>query len=48
MGATVQPIVNLLRDVLLDSTLIHSDETPVQVLKEPKRAAQTKSYRGRR
>ena len=44
VGQAVQPIINLLRDHLLDSQLIHGDETEIQVLKEPGRAAQTKSY----
>jgi len=44
IGQAVQPIINLLRDHLLDSDLIYGDETTVQVLKEPGRAAQTKSY----
>jgi hypothetical protein len=36
--------VNLLRDALLEAPVIHGDETEVQVLKEPGRAAQAKSY----
>jgi transposase len=44
VGEAVQPIVNLLRDQLLDADLIHGDETELQVLKEPNRAAQRKSY----
>lgn len=44
VGAAVQPIVNLLRDQLLDADLILGDETELQVLKEPGRAAQRKSY----
>ena len=44
VGAAVQPMVNLLRDSLLDADLIHGDETELQVLKEPGRAAQRKSY----
>jgi hypothetical protein len=44
LGLAVQPIINLLRDHLLDSDLIYGDETVVQVLKEPGRPAQTKSY----
>jgi transposase len=44
VGAAVQPIINLLRDHLLDAALIHGDETELQVLKEPGRAAQQKSY----
>lgn len=44
VGREVQPIVNLLRDHLLDSPLIHGDETHVQVLKETGKSAQSKSY----
>jgi len=44
VGQAVQPMVNLLRDQLLDADLIHGDETELQVLKEPGRAAQQKSY----
>ncbi len=44
VGEAVQPIINLLRDHLLDSDLVFGDETVIQVLKEPGRAAQTKSY----
>ena len=44
VGDAVQPIINLLRDHLLEADLIHADETTLQVLKEPGRAAQTKSY----
>ena len=43
-GSAVQPIINLMRDQLLDAELIHGDETELQVLKEPGRAAQRKSY----
>jgi len=44
IGKAVQPVINLLRDYLLDSDLIYGDETTVQVLKEPGRKAQTKSF----
>lgn len=44
VGQAVQPVINLLRDWLLDSPLIYGDETEIQVLKEPGRKAQTKSY----
>ena len=44
IGQAVQPVINLLRDHLLDSDLVYGDETTVQVLKEPGRKAQTKSY----
>jgi len=44
VGQATQPVVNLLRDELLDAPLIFGDETELQVLKEPGRAAQAKSY----
>lgn len=44
VGQAVQPVVNLLRDHLLDSPVVHGDETEIQVLKEAGRKAQTKSY----
>lgn len=44
VGEAVQPIINLLRDHLLEADLIYGDETTVQVLKEPGRAAQARSY----
>jgi transposase len=44
VGEAVQPIINLLRDHLLDADVIHADETTIQVLKEPGKKAQTKSY----
>ncbi len=39
-----QPLINLLHDELLERDIIQADETTFQVLKEPGRAAQTKSY----
>ncbi len=44
VGQAVQPIINFLRDRLLEAPLIYGDETEIQVLKEPGRKAQTKSY----
>ena len=44
IGEAAQPVVNLLRDDLLDSPLVFGDETEMQVLKEPGRSAQAKSY----
>jgi transposase len=44
VGQATQPVVNLMRDALLDSFIVHGDETEVQVLKEPGRKAQAKSY----
>ncbi|HEY5573664.1 MAG TPA: IS66 family transposase [Anaerolineales bacterium] len=43
-GELVQPLVNLLRDRLLDSPYVQMDETTVQVLKEPGKTAQSTSY----
>jgi transposase len=40
----IQPLQNLMRDLLLDSRCIHVDETVVQVLKEPNRKATSQSY----
>lgn len=44
VGQAVQPIINLLRDHLLEADLILGDETVIQVLKESGRSAQSKSY----
>lgn len=43
-GMLVQPLLNLLDDQLLSEPLVHCDETPTQVLKEPDKRAQSKSY----
>lgn len=43
-GEQLQPLLNLLRDRLLDGPLIHCDETRVQVLKEPGREATSPSW----
>jgi transposase len=43
-GEFVQPLVNLLRDQLLETSYIQMDETTVQVLKEPGKTAESKSY----
>ena len=43
-GELVQPLINLLRDRLLDSAYLRMDETTVQVLKEPGKTAQSTSY----
>lgn len=44
VGQAVQAVINLMRDVLLESELIYGDETTFQVLKEPGRRPQSKSY----
>ncbi len=43
-GILIQPVINLLRDQLLSYDIIQMDETTVQVLKEPGKTAQSKSY----
>ena len=43
-GRLLQPLHNLMRDILLDCSLIHMDETVVQVLKEPAKAHTSNSY----
>lgn len=43
-GSLAQPLINLLQDRLLAGSLIEMDETPVQVLNEAGKVAQSKSY----
>jgi len=43
-GTLIQPLINLLRDQLLSYDIVQMDETTVQVLKEPNKSAQSKSY----
>lgn len=38
------PLIQLLKDELLNQKIVHADETTIQVLKEEGRKAQTKSY----
>nr|WP_275920333.1 IS66 family transposase [Burkholderia semiarida] len=44
VGLATQPVINLMRDALLESDLIYGDETTLQVLKEPGRRPPAKSY----
>ena len=44
VSQALQPLVNLARDHLLACPVIHMDETRMQVLKEPDRAASALSY----
>ena len=44
VGQAVQPVINLLRDLVLEAPLIYGDETHIQVLKEAGKAAQSKSF----
>jgi len=43
-GMLIQPLINLLRDRLLEYDIVQMDETPVQVLNEAGKRAQSKSY----
>lgn len=43
-GEHFQPLLNLMRDSLLSSRVIHCDETRVQVLKEPDREPSSQSW----
>jgi transposase len=43
-GQLVQPLINLIHEKMLDQTILHADETRVQVLNEPGRAAETQSF----
>jgi transposase len=40
----LEPICDLLRRRLLEESVLHADETTARVLREPNRAAETKSY----
>ena len=44
VGMLVQPLRTFLREQLLDGDYIQMDETPVQVLNEPGKTAQSQSY----
>ncbi len=43
-GDLVQPLINLMRDKLLEAPLVHCDETVTQVLNEEGKRAQSQSY----
>jgi transposase len=43
-SGVLQPLHNLMRDILLDGSLIHMDETVVQVLKEKDKSPTSNSY----
>ena len=43
-GDAVQPLINRLTEHILEGPIIRMDETPVQVLKEPGKSAQSESY----
>ncbi len=44
LGLLVQPLINLMREQIIAGDIIQMDETTVQVLKEPGKTAQSKSY----
>lgn len=44
MGQLVQPLINRIEDQLLSAPYLHMDETPVQVLQEPGKSAESQSY----
>ncbi len=43
-GTLIQPLVNLIADEIRNQSCIHIDETTLQVLKEPGKKVQSKSY----
>jgi transposase len=43
-GQLIQPLINLIHERMLEQNIIHADETRVQVLNEPGRAAETQSF----
>ena len=43
-GDLAQPLINLLHERLLAQPVVHMDETPLQVLNEPGKTAQSQSY----
>ena len=43
-GELIQPLINLLQEQLRERPLVHMDETTLQVLKEPDKLPQSKSY----
>jgi transposase len=43
-AGVLQPLLNLMRDALLEGAFLHVDETVVQVLKEPGKAPTSNSY----
>lgn len=44
VGESIWPVINLLKDYLLQAPVLHADETTIQVLDEPGKKAQSKRY----
>jgi transposase len=43
-GRLVQSLINLIHEHILNQPVVHMDETPIQVLQEPDKPPQSKSY----
>ena len=43
-GVLVEPLINLIHESILEQSVVQMDETPLQVLKEPGKSPQSKSY----
>jgi transposase len=43
-GQLIQPLINLLHEKMIEESILHMDETRVQVLSEPDRKAQAQSF----
>jgi len=44
MGSLLQPLINRLSEFINEQSVLHMDETPLQVLNEPGKRAQSQSY----
>lgn len=44
VGDLVQPLINRLQEICTEQSVLHMDETPLQVLNEPGKTAQSQSY----
>lgn len=44
VGELLAPVINLMEEDLLEGGFVHADETRVQVLREPGKSAESKSY----
>ena len=44
VGRLTQPLINRLQEMACEQSVLHMDETPLQVLNEPGKKAQSKSY----
>ena len=44
VGQLTQPLINRLQEIACEQNVLHMDETPLQVLNEPNKTAQSQSY----